>query len=767
MRKWFKRIIGKQAASEPDAMPAAAGAAADEAVRPAQSKWEHFISDEPIAGAAQDRFNRAPFAVRIADTIARRPDIASLVVGVFGPWGDGKTSVLKMMDEELQRHDNVVVLRFNPWHFQSEEQLIRGFFATLAEGLDQKLNTAQEKIGKVLENYGSLLSLGSFAVAGGAIQLRPGDAVKGLGEALSNVSLDKLRSRIESILTASGKRVVVLVDDIDRLDRAETHSIFKLVKLSAGFNHTAYVLAFDDEVVAAALGERYGAGGQQAGRAFLEKIIQVPLHLPPADEVALRQVALEGVQAAVDMAGIQLSQPDADAFMRHFVDGLERKLTTPRVAKLYTNALMFALPLLKGEVNTMNLMLIEGIRVLYPALYAAIRDNPSLFLAEQARGRHGLEVARNRLDELVDAATPECTLADREVIKTRLLKPLFPRTGNTIYGHEWDAIWAREQKICSEVYFKRYFTYCVPDGDVADASIAELLDRLPTDDDSAKRERLAQFDRRRSIPRLIATLRRRMDDMDAGRAAALARAIALSGDMMVRERGQIMVTTFNQAGILVSAAIRQLPGREQRWTAVEEILQSAMPLDFAVECARWMYFNAERAEDDNIVEEADNDRIDGLLAQRIAAADQEQPIYRQFPKAAASLYFLWNGASPGAPGESLRRRFAEAPAELDEFIDCYVGEAWEIESGLPVRSDLRRESYNAIVKLIDENDIMANLRARYGEELNAPQNYPPREWPHARKFAHQFAAIHAFVAQEASAPHDTTPATEGDLRPAP
>lgn len=764
MRDWLKRITGKQVVSAPDAMPASGGVTAEAA--PAHPRAEHFVSDEPITGAAQDRFNRAPFAARIADTIARRPDSASLVVGVFGPWGDGKTSVLKMMEEELQRHDNVVVLRFNPWHFQSEEQLIRGFFATLAEGLDQKLNTAKEKIGKILKDYGSLLSLGSFAVAGGAIQLRPGDAAKGLGEALSNVSLDKLRSRIDTILAASGKRVVVLVDDIDRLDRAETHSMFKLVKLSAGFNHTAYVLAFDDEVVAAALGERYGAGGQQAGRAFLEKIIQVPLHLPPVDEVALRQVAFEGVQAAVDMAGIQVTQPDADAFVRHFVDGLERKLTTPRVAKLYTNSLMFALPLLKGEVNTMNLMLIEGIRVLYPTLYAAIRDNPSLFLVGQERALHGLEPARNRLDMVVDAALPGLTAGDLEAIKTRLLTPLFPRTGNMIYGHEWDAVWAREQRICSEAYFKRYFTYCVPDGDIADASIAELLDRLPTDDDTAKRERLAQFACRRSIPRLISTLRRRMDGMGADRAAALARAIALSGDLMVRERGQIMVTTFNQAGILVSAAIRQLPGRERRWTAVEEILQSAMPLDFAVECARWMYFNTERAEDDNIVLEADNDRIDGLLAQRIAAADQEQPIYLQFPKDTASLYFLWNRAAPGAPRESLRRRFAEAPADLDAFIDCFIGEGWEIESGLPVRSDLRRDHYNSIVQLFDVNDIMANLRARYGEELNAPRNHPPREWPHARKFAHQFAAIHAFVAQEAAATPETTPPTEDDQQQA-
>ncbi|WP_198937766.1 P-loop NTPase fold protein [Pelomonas sp. KK5] len=326
---WFKRKEAVQpetpdAAAEPAQKTVAAGSAdkttTATAAGPAMVDSKEFVSDEPIGGVAQDRFNRAPFAARIADTIARRPDSSSLVVGLFGPWGDGKTSVLKMMEEELGLHQNVVVVHFNPWHFQSEEQLIRGFFATLSDALERKLNNAKERLGGVLKEYGSLLSLGSLTV-GGIVQLRPGDAAKGLGEAMSNVSLNELRSRIESFLEESGKRVVVLVDDIDRLDRTETHSMFKLVKLSASFKHTSYVLAFDDEVVSAALGERYGAGGHQAGRAFLEKIIQVPLHLPPIDEVSLRMLAFEGVQAALNIADIELSQADVDAFSRHFVVG--------------------------------------------------------------------------------------------------------------------------------------------------------------------------------------------------------------------------------------------------------------------------------------------------------------------------------------------------------------------------------------------------------------------------------------------------------------
>jgi len=92
---------------------------------------DQYIADQPIASKSEDKFNRAPFATRIAETLATRYDPSSIVIGLYGPWGDGKTSVLEMMQEELKTHDEIIVVRFNPWHFQTEDLLLRGFFATL------------------------------------------------------------------------------------------------------------------------------------------------------------------------------------------------------------------------------------------------------------------------------------------------------------------------------------------------------------------------------------------------------------------------------------------------------------------------------------------------------------------------------------------------------------------------------------------------------------------------------------------------------------
>ncbi|BBN54763.1 hypothetical protein TRE132_28880 [Pseudomonas chlororaphis subsp. aurantiaca] len=400
--KWIRKLFGKGA----EGSVASSDALIEEPVgndREDDDNGDQYFSDEPITSKHQDRFGRAPYAARIAETIARRLDPSSIVIGLFGPWGDGKTSVLKMMEESLEQHGEVVTIRFNPWHFPSEDALLRGFFATLAEALGKE-PAFKEKAAALLESYGGILSVISVALPG--VEINPGEAAKQIGESLSKVSLDKLKDQIDALLGQSGKRLVILIDDIDRLDREETHAIFKLVKLSASFKHTCYVLAFDDEVVAAALGERYGAGGQEAGRAFLEKIIQVPLHLPPADQMSLREIAFEGVEHALNQAGIILDQPQIDVFTRHFVDGLEPKLETPRVAKLYTNALMFALPLVKGEVNIAEFMLVEGMRVLYPKLHAAIRDNADLFL--QGEPREALRGLEQSPSPLTDSSKLQC-----------------------------------------------------------------------------------------------------------------------------------------------------------------------------------------------------------------------------------------------------------------------------------------------------------------------------------------------------------------------
>ncbi len=748
MKNWLQRIMGGRATKSDNVQRPMTTNDADR-TEESESVVQAYSSDEPIRSKEQDKYSRWPFAKRIADTLAARTDPSSIVIGLYGPWGDGKTSTLHMMGAALSAHEDVVLVQFNPWLFQSEEQLLRGFFATLADAIDRSLPTTAEKIGGVLKRYGSLLSVASIPIAPG-FELKPGEAAKGLGEALSEVTIDALRERVERFLTEAGKRVVILVDDIDRLDRAETHAILKLVKLSAGFKHTSYVLSFDDQMVAAAIGERYAEGGIDAGRAFLEKIIQVPLHLPPPNEVALRIAALEGIEAAIKTAEVVLTQQQADAFTRHFIDGLEPQLRTPRHAKLYANAAMFALPLLKGEANPVELLLIEGIRIFYPKLYKAIRDNPALFLTRDIDGDRRNDPVRQRADELIDAALDGLPAIMKRQVRKRLLEVLFPRLSDMGYGDEWDIIWENEQRICSRHYFDRYFTYSVPPGDVPDLEVTQLLESLARPDAPEVDEALKSFSERSAIPQLIRKLRIREESVDPRVARRLTLGLARNGSSIPSERGMmVMGGTRSQAAILVMHLLRRIAAGNERAALAEEMIRIAEPLPFAWECFRWIRHEKDRPEQERVVSADCEAKLAATLVARIEEQDAREPLYRTFAQDAQALYWLWATHSDAA---ELRARlsglFTGGAAEVDRFLDIYVGEAWGMETGLPSRADFGRHSYDAVAQVVDPATILQHLRARYGAELDTAEFHQARDVPIAQRFARQFANIHRAMVRE-------------------
>lgn len=736
MKAWFRRLRGTKPAAKPVHSP-----------RPDEPRT--YSSDQPITSKEHDRFGRWPFAERIADTIAKRSDPSSLVIGLFGAWGDGKTSTLRMMEQALRRYSHVVVISFNPWHFGSEQQLLMGFFHSLSDALGRSLSSRKEAIGEALKKYGSVLSIASVPVPG--VQLGVRDAATGLGEALSSVELDDLRARVEGFLKESGTRVVVLIDDIDRLDRTEIHAIFKLVKLSASFEHTSYVLAFDDGMVAAALGDKYGEGGHAAGRSFLEKIIQVPLHLPPADVIELRKLTFDGANAALSLSGVALTEDQVQAFIRHFVDGIEPQLQTPRQAKLYGNALAFALPLLKGEAHPVDLMLIEGIRVFYPKLYGVIRDNPDLFLkAADKNVRH--DQHRQRISKLIDDSLEDSGVIDKERDRRRLVEVLFPRIGNVGYGHEWDMTWSKEQRIRSVEYFQRFFTYSVPPGDVGDLEVERFLDEIiaPQTTPESIDAKLKAVAERRGMPRFITKLRYREEAFPAPVARALAISLSRNGSLLPREEGMFsMGGTWTQGAILVSQLAKLVPFGAERDAFIVDILRAASPLPFAVECFRWVRRSSDETDEQHVVSE------DGEAIARRAVADRiydeacRAPIYRTFGQDAPHLFWIWSGARGRDEVTEFIRRWLDLNAEeVDSFLDVRVGKAWGLESGLSHRSDFRREAYNDIAELIDASAILEKLEARHGAQLDNPQFRHNRDVPVAARIAHQFAYIHKAALDE-------------------
>ena len=293
----------------------------------------------------------------------------------------------------------------------------------------------------------------------------------------------------------------------------------------------------------------------------------------------------------------------------------------------------------------------------------------------------------------------------------------------------------------------------MPEGDISDNHLTNLIDTLVTADTDSQRSVLSSYSKR-VMPQLIQALRNRADSLDEVSALAIAIAVARNGDLLPRERGALVIGgTIMYAGILISQLIRRIP-LSDRQSAAEAVLGAAFPLAMGMECARWLTHSADRPEERRVLPDGADDALYHLFAVRIRDADDVEPLFMQAGRDAPNLYWYWqHGRNREEIETRLREVFDKDPAKLDDFLDTYIGEGWEVESGLPVRSDLRRESYNSIASIISPNYVFDNLRTRYGAELDAPQYYQDGE--PARITAHQFASIHlSIVAEQLPKPED-------------
>lgn len=646
---------------------------AQEDAEPVSQEYSGYVTDAPITQPPEDKFSRAAFAQRIAHTIRAQRDPASIVVGVYGPWGDGKTSVLNLIEHTLAEDGRTVPIRFNPWRLGGETEMFVGFFETLADAIDTKLTTGRERVGKLVKDYGALLKPIPFA----------GDAAAGaaaaVGGALSETNLSKARARIEQLLAESGQRVVILMDDIDRLDKAEIQAIFRLVKVAADFEHTAYVLAFDASVVVAALAERY-ASGTSHGDSFMEKIIQLPLHLPPVAPEALLQTTLETVVVGLEQAGIMLSEAEAAEFRSAFDRAVLPRIRTPRMGKRYGNAVLFALPMIGDEVRPIDLLLIEAMRVFYPPLYEWVRTHEDAVIGRH-HGQSQAEAVHAGLREAVAAATEGMTRAESQGAQL-LLTTLFPRTEsawqNKSWPSEWDATWAKARRITSAKYFRRYFTYAIPAGDIRDSDIDALLSVLeaPEHDGGEAAELVTRILETGDPDTFLQKVGFHEDTLSSPASARLILQLAAFSDHFPDRSGFLTLSTMERAALLVSRLLMRV-APEDRLDVTSTVMTSARHIPLAVEVLRWVRPQDDQATTLTLEQTAE---VGNTLVARVVPVWEGEDPFTTFGRAAGRTLRVW--AVYGDPDQlrsCLSRRIAADLTDAFRLMEVFLGQSWSMK----------------------------------------------------------------------------------------
>jgi hypothetical protein len=699
---------------------------------------EEYDSDRAITSSADDRFGRHKFSQRVAHVILERRDPSSIVVGIYGPWGEGKTSVLNMVIEELDKHpERVFVRRFNPWRFAGEEQLLINFFTLLADLLQKSLKTKGEQAAEQARKYAGALSVASFW------GFSAKEAVEGLASLKAVPDLDELKNRLDEWLKKSDVRLVIVMDDIDRLDRDEIQAVLKLVKLTGDFSNTAYILAFDEQMVGQALAHKYGT--PEAGRNFLEKIIQVPLNLPLADTKALMDLAFDGINGALALANIELSEQDVRSTSPVFVEAFQDRLSTPRLVKRYVNSLTFALPLLKDETNYSDVILIEGVRTFYPRVYEAIKDHPEIFLGEHLSDKYRGEEAKKRAQSVFADATTDLDKYQTKAVEV-VVQRLFPKTQNvfgrpTIYGSETTFRWAQEKRIASRDFFHRYFSYSVRPDDISDRIIDEFLTAGDENDVDYIVGHIRDLSTGGKVATLVRKLRLREDQLPVGYAKRLALALSQNGALFPQEKENIFsrfVSPHAQVTRLLIRIVQRIQDPKQRDNFAVTIAKSATPLSLAVEYAYQIKRSA--SDTDSVVSDVCEKEISEIIGARISNDARNGLLFQKSPEDVLTFLLAWSYADENAAKNFVKDHLINNPSDVLIILE----DAMTVSYGpyATYKTELSRESYNALKRIIAEPEIVMSALRHVHPDIDSVIEYDKdklRDAPPSERAAKSFA----------------------------
>jgi hypothetical protein len=532
-----------------------------------------------------------------------------------------------------------------------------------------------------------------------------------------------------------------------------------LIRLAGDFPYVTYVLAFDAEIVAAALGEAYEDGDAAAGRRFIEKIVQSPLHLPRASTDALRKMAFEGVDAVLNANKIELTERQSYGFANNFASSFEPLLHTPRQAKLYENAITFAVPILKGEIDVVDLLLVEGIRTFVPRLYLAIRDHPDLFLRSQ-RGNHASE---DRLNKLIDGAFDQNAIGAeyRQAIRDNVLAKLFPRTTTMGYGDEWDRIWAKDKLICASDYFQRYFSYGVPTGDIPDRLIDQVVMDAQSDNQQALSSHFELVSAQSTFPALLRRLRAREDTIPTAACVPLIKAFALTAKALPREPASMFPDwTIMQTAILTAHLAQKVEQPQEQITAAHAAVRDSTSFIYSIGVIQWTHRSEEKGKTYGFLDEVETKKLAAIVMDKLVAEAGDMPLYRFLGDDTVRVLLPWSWF---CDQDALKMRIAgsiqqEGADGAEALIQVCCGRAWEMATGIPSVSDVRADVYKTIAQFVEPALLLEELKKRYGAKLDKPEFHPSRDVPLGERLALQFAFAH----QQQTLKEPAESQTEGD-----
>lgn len=306
-----------------------------------------ILHDWPITEEDEDIFDLKDEAQKIAKKIKKLDSRKTWSLAITAPWGVGKTSFLNLIECKLDKKD-FEIIKFNPRDSKSYKSIQEDFFALL----DSKLVKYDNRCSNCMPDYMASLRL---------IDNR------GFLEKILNIYRiwDKmsLKDKIKRVFAGLNKKVIVLIDDFDRLSKEEILEVLKLLDCNAAFTNLVFLTAFDKKQVNCSLGRE----NQTDEAFFVDKFFNWEFFIPSRPYVYIRKYLIDNIIRILNAKDSEEKEiRDSINKRSNFI---QTYLPTLRDAKRYINQVVSDYEIVRGDVNIEEYFLLHLIKYKYPDEY--------------------------------------------------------------------------------------------------------------------------------------------------------------------------------------------------------------------------------------------------------------------------------------------------------------------------------------------------------------------------------------------------------------
>ena len=312
-----------------------------------------------------DLLNRSEIINELYNSINLCKNKNRFIISLTGSWGSGKTTILNIVKNKLPKDRFILIDNFDAWKYNNEEYLFYAMFDEIIKKTG--VNFSSLELRKFFNLCNNMIS--------SKIDLKFSNVFPG------NKSVEHIKETINNYLEINNKRVVFIIDNLERTNEKNIILILKTIATILDLNRFIYILSYDEKEMKEIFKNKLGINYD-----YMEKVVQLPLKVPEIDQNDIDRICTKCIGNILINYGIEEKK------ITEYIPAIKlfsRKINDLRSFKRKINSIFNSNFFNDSYLNRIDLFLLELIREENEELYMNIKDNYQYYISEDQIAIYG------------------------------------------------------------------------------------------------------------------------------------------------------------------------------------------------------------------------------------------------------------------------------------------------------------------------------------------------------------------------------------------